>query len=130
MARTSSRLKAMGLVADLRFRMLSRKADFLEGFSMVVEFLAGLETATALTDPFGFFAADADFADLIWFGADFFAAGETFFGVGRAAVFLAAGFLFLAMGSFGGGDTTIAGLQRNADKPRRANSLRAPAPSA
>src|SRR5215211_5102398 len=33
-ARTSSRLKAMGLVAALRFRMLSRRAVFLEGFSM------------------------------------------------------------------------------------------------
>src|SRR5688572_7718626 len=35
MARTSSRLKAMGLMAALRFRMLSRRADFFEGFSMV-----------------------------------------------------------------------------------------------
>src|SRR4051812_44806131 len=41
MARTSSRLNAMGLEVVLRFRMLSRRAFFLEGFSMMVDFLAG-----------------------------------------------------------------------------------------
>src|ERR1017187_10519188 len=35
MARTSSRLRAIGLVAAFRARMLSRSADFLDGFSMV-----------------------------------------------------------------------------------------------
>ena len=34
MARTSSRLKAMGLAAALRFRIESRSAFFLDGFSM------------------------------------------------------------------------------------------------
>ena len=33
-ARTSSRLKAIGLVAALRARMLSRRAVFFDGFSM------------------------------------------------------------------------------------------------
>ncbi len=37
-ARTSSRLKAIGFVAALRARMLSRSADFLDGFSMVGRF--------------------------------------------------------------------------------------------
>src|SRR4051812_18328794 len=39
MARTSSREKAMGFDAALRFRMLSRRAFFLDGFSMVGEAL-------------------------------------------------------------------------------------------
>src|ERR1017187_8268681 len=38
MARTSSRLSAIGLVAAFRARMLSRNADFLDGFSMVGRF--------------------------------------------------------------------------------------------
>ena len=45
MARTSSRLKAMGLAAVLRFRMLSRRADFLDGFSMEGERGADLAAA-------------------------------------------------------------------------------------
>src|SRR5215212_1576620 len=57
MARTSSRLNAMGLEAALRFRMLSRRAVFLEGFSMGGELFAGLPFGTGFaagTDlPFG-----------------------------------------------------------------------------
>jgi hypothetical protein len=49
MARTSSRLKAMGLEAALRFRMLSRRAVFLDGFSMGGELFAGLPLGAALT---------------------------------------------------------------------------------
>src|SRR5438045_1607073 len=48
-ARTSSRLNAIGLEAALRFRMLSRSAVFLEGFSMIGELFAGLPLGGALT---------------------------------------------------------------------------------
>ena len=47
MARTSSRLKAMGLVAALRCRMRSRKAVFFEGFSMEGDLFADLPDAAA-----------------------------------------------------------------------------------
>src|SRR5687768_16669957 len=54
MARTSSRLKAMGLEAALRFRMLSRRAFFLDGFSMVGELFAGFPLVTGLPCAAGF----------------------------------------------------------------------------
>src|ERR1700690_4460775 len=40
-ARTSSRLNAIGLVAAFRARMLSRRADFLDGFSTAGRLAAG-----------------------------------------------------------------------------------------
>src|SRR3954465_6861109 len=80
MARTSSRLKAMGLVAALRFRMLSRRAVFLEGFSMDGELLGALPFGAALT------------------AADRLGAGAAFFGAGFGADFFADGFCFFAMG--------------------------------
>jgi hypothetical protein len=47
MARTSSRLKAMGLEGALRFKILLRRADFLVGFSMmaVTRLAAGADWA-------------------------------------------------------------------------------------
>src|ERR1019366_1271903 len=48
-ARTSSRLNAMGLVAALRARMLSRKADFFEGLPMVAAGRGGGGAGEALT---------------------------------------------------------------------------------
>src|SRR5262245_51004065 len=49
MARTSSRLKAIGLEAALRLRMLSRNAVFLDGFSMGGELFGGCPLGAALT---------------------------------------------------------------------------------
>ena len=88
MARTSSRLKAMGLAGALCFRMLSRRAVFLEGLAMGVGALA---------------AAGAG----AWAGADFRADVGDFAGAdlaGFAAGFFAEGFgLCLAMGRIGEG---------------------------
>ena len=75
-------MKAMGLEAALRFRMLSRSAVFLEGFSMGGELFAGLPLGAALT------ATE-------WAGA-----GWTFL-AGLGAVFLAGDLWFLAMGVWG-----------------------------
>src|SRR5215212_6866795 len=80
MARTSSRLKAMGFDAALRFRMLSRSAVFLDGFSMGGELFAGLPLGAALT------------------AAGRACAGWAFFGAGFGAGFLADDLWFLAMG--------------------------------
>jgi hypothetical protein len=105
MARTSSKLNAMGLAVALRFRMLSRKAFFFEGFSMVVDFATGAGAGFA-TVFVGFFATT-----LTGTLAVFFTAGRAFgltdgfaFTLGRGAGLevLAAGFcgflFFLAMG--------------------------------
>jgi hypothetical protein len=93
----------MGLEGALRFRMLSRRAVFLDFFSMDGDFGAGAGEGA------GFAAGFADLADLA--GAAGFAAG---FGAGFDAGFgaalelaftfpLLAGFLFLvAMGFWGG----------------------------
>ena len=108
----------MGLAVALRFSMLSRKAFFLEGFSMLVEILAGAEGGAGLAAGLGarFSGTECllrltgtDFGGLL---TGFFA---TAFGVGRAfalglafsfglAVFaagLAGFFVFLAMGIYG-----------------------------
>ena len=105
MARTSSRLKAMGLEAALRLRMLSRRAVFFEGFSMGGEFLAGLPLGAGF--PFG--TALPLVTDLP-FGAALTAtvrtgAGWAFFGAGfgvtfGADFFLAEGFRFWPLGIF------------------------------
>ena len=93
MARTSSRLKAIGLEGALRFRMLSRRAVFLEFFSIFGDFSLAGAGAAALTGP-------AELAGGLSAGLS---AG---FGAGLApdGAFLAfAGFLFLvAMGFWGG----------------------------
>jgi hypothetical protein len=95
----------MGLAVALRFRMLSRKAFFFEGFSMVVDFATGAGAGFA-TVFVGFFATT-----LTGTLAVFFTAGRAFgltdgfaFTLGRGAGLevLAAGFcgflFFLAMG--------------------------------
>ena len=74
----------MGLDAALRFRMLSRRAVFLDGFSMGGELFAGLPLGAALT------------------AAGRAGAGWAFLATGFAACFLAGDLWFLAMGSFGG----------------------------
>ncbi|HVU34730.1 MAG TPA: hypothetical protein VHE61_14955 [Opitutaceae bacterium] len=63
--------------------MLSRKADFLEGFSMVWERVSDLAFGWGLC-PFAFAA---------W--------GGLFLGAGFEAGFFECGFVFEAMGSFG-----------------------------
>ena len=88
----------MGLEAVLRFRMLSRRADFLEGFSMVGEIFSGAEAAAGFAGTGLFSAADADFAGLDLFGGLFFTLGVAFLGAGFAG-FLAG--CFLAMGVLG-----------------------------
>ena len=93
----------MGLDAALRFRMLSRKAVFLDGFSMIGELFAGLPLWAAL--PLGL-PLLPDFP----FGAALTAVGRAgakraFLVAGLAArlgaIFLAGDLWFLAMGSFG-----------------------------
>ncbi|MSU72122.1 MAG: hypothetical protein EXS43_07240 [Opitutus sp.] len=92
MARTSSRLKAIGFVAALRFRMLLRSAFFLEGFSMVGECLAGLAAGLAA-------GAGRPLTGLA--GGVLPRAGGAFLTADFAADDLTDDFLCLAMGSFG-----------------------------
>jgi hypothetical protein len=115
MARTSSRLKAIGLVAAFRLRILSRNAVFLDGFSMVFEFLADVPLAAGLAGgaltgaalaAAGFAAtgfATTGFAGAPLAGAGRGGAGETFFAAGFGAAFLALDLWFFAMGSSGEG---------------------------
>src|ERR1035437_5462503 len=91
MARTSSRLKAIGLTGAFCFslRILSRKAVFLDGFSM--------EGGRALATAGAGLGAGADFRAEV---GDFLGAGRAAFATGFfAGVF----FLFFAMGRVGGG---------------------------
>ena len=84
-ARTASKLKAMGLAGAFLLRMLSRRAFFFEGFSMGGEGLA-------------VFAGGAGLATFALIGADGF-----FFSVRLATLDAVGFFLFLAMGILGGG---------------------------
>lgn len=87
----------MGLLADLRLSILSRRADFFEGFSILGESLARVATAGGgsrfAAGGGGLPAARGVFGG----GAGrFFAGGEIFFGFEE--FFFAGGSFFLAIG--------------------------------
>src|SRR5688572_20980326 len=121
MARTSSRLNAIGLAGALRFRMLLRRAFFLEGFSMMAEILVafaarttGAAFGTAGRAGFARGAGGGAFLDLAGFaliGADGF-----FFSTSFATLDLACFLLFLAMGSLGKAKIRHSTLRHNAGK--------------
>ena len=138
MARTSSRLNAIGLAGALRFRMLLRRAFFLEGFSMVAEILVAFAARTtgaagwapAVVQVVRVAPAVVLFLQLLGFAL--IGAAGFFFSTSLATLDLAFFLLFLAMGSLGKAKIRHLTPRRNADKRPRADLTPAgyPAPAA